>query len=59
MLVFMGPVSLIPGCQQMFGFASTVSMVGSGEKLGMDSQISQPACCGLYREPFFPVAVTM
>jgi hypothetical protein len=29
------------------------SLAGSGEKLGTDPQIDQPACCGLCREPFF------
>jgi hypothetical protein len=39
--------------QQMLGFASTASLVGSGEKLGTDLQIGQLVCCGLCREPFF------
>jgi hypothetical protein len=34
-------------------FTPTASMAGSGEKLGMNPQIGQPLCCGLYREPFF------
>jgi hypothetical protein len=38
--MFMGPVSLVPGCQQMIVFAPTYSLVGSGEKLGTDAQIS-------------------
>jgi hypothetical protein len=29
------------------------SLAGSGEKLGMDPRIDQPACCGSCREPFF------
>jgi hypothetical protein len=29
------------------------SLAGSGEKLGTDPQIGQPACCGLCRESFF------
>jgi hypothetical protein len=28
------------------------SLAGSGEKLGVDARIGQPACCGLCREPF-------
>jgi hypothetical protein len=38
---------------------STTSLVDSGEKLGMDPQIGQPACCVLCREPFFSGAVTL
>jgi hypothetical protein len=30
----------------MLGFALTTSLVGSGEKLGTDPRIGQPACCG-------------
>jgi hypothetical protein len=45
--------------QQMLGFAPTASLVGLWEKLGMDSWISQPTCCGLCREPFFTGAVTL
>jgi hypothetical protein len=41
------------------GFTPTASMVGSGEKLGTDPQIGQPACCGLCREPFFSGAVAL
>jgi hypothetical protein len=37
----------------MLDFVPTASLVGSGEKLGMDPRIDQPACCGLCREPFF------
>jgi hypothetical protein len=33
------------------------SLAGSGEKLGTDPRIGQPACCGLCREPFFSGAV--
>jgi hypothetical protein len=33
------------------------SLAGSGEKLDMDSWISQPTCCELCREPFFSRAV--
>jgi hypothetical protein len=33
------------------------SLAGSGEKLGTDPRIDQPACCGLCREPFFSGAV--
>jgi hypothetical protein len=43
----------------MLGFVLTVSLVGSGEKLGTDPQIGQPACCGLCREPFFSGVVTL
>jgi hypothetical protein len=32
-------------------------LAGSGEKLGTDPWISQPACCGLCRGPFFSGAV--
>jgi hypothetical protein len=35
----------------------SASLVGLGEKLGTDSWIGQPACCGLCREPFFSGAV--
>jgi hypothetical protein len=59
MLVFMGPVNLVAGCQQMLGFAPTASLVGSGEKLSTDQRIGQPMCCGLCREPFFSGAVTL
>jgi hypothetical protein len=59
MLVFMAPVSLVAGCQQILGFASTASMAGSGEKLDTDPRIGQPACCGLCQEPFFSGAVVM
>jgi hypothetical protein len=57
--VFMGPVSLVTGCQQMLGFVPTASLVGSGEKLGTDSWIGQPTCYGLCRKPFFSGAVAM
>jgi hypothetical protein len=53
----MGPVSLVAGHQQKNGFAPTTSMTVLGEKLGMDPWIGHPACCGLYREPFFSGAV--
>jgi hypothetical protein len=33
------------------------SLADSGEKLGTDPHIGQPACCGLCREPFFSGAV--
>jgi hypothetical protein len=52
MLVIIGPVSLVAGCQQMLDFAPTTSLDGSGEKLGTDPWINQPTCCGLCREPF-------
>jgi hypothetical protein len=38
-------------------FTPTSSMAGSGEKLGTETQISQPSCCGLCQEPFFSGAV--
>jgi hypothetical protein len=38
---------------------STASLVGSGEKLGIDPRIGQSAYCGLCREPFFLGAVTL
>jgi hypothetical protein len=59
MLVFMGPVSLVAGCQHMLSFAPTASLVGSGEKLGTDLWFSQPTCCGLCQEPFFSGAVAL
>jgi hypothetical protein len=59
MLVFMCLVSLVASCQRMLGFAPATSMVGSGEKLGVDPLIDQPAYCGLCREPFFSGAVTL
>jgi hypothetical protein len=34
-------------------FMPPTSLVGSGEKLGTEPWIGQPACCGLCREPFF------
>jgi hypothetical protein len=49
----MGPVSLVAGHHQKVRFAPTASLVGSGEKLGMDPWINQPSCCRLYWEPFF------
>jgi hypothetical protein len=55
----MGLVSLVAGCHQMLDFAPTTSLVGSGEKLGMDLRIGQPVCCGLYREPFFSGVVAL
>jgi hypothetical protein len=45
--------------QQMLDFAPTTSLVGSGEKLGMDPRIGQLACCELCREPFFSGAVAL
>jgi hypothetical protein len=45
--------------QQMLGFAPTASLVGLGEKLGTNLWIGQPACCGLYREPFFSGVVAL
>jgi hypothetical protein len=37
----------------------TASLVGSGEKLGTDLWIGQPACCGLCEEPLFSEAVAL
>jgi hypothetical protein len=59
MLVFIGSVILVACRQQILGFAPTASMVGSGEVLGTDPWIGQPACCGLCREPFFSGAVAL
>jgi hypothetical protein len=59
MLVIMGLVSLVASCQQLLGFTPTALLVGSGEKLGTDPRIGQPACCGLCREPFFSGAVAL
>jgi hypothetical protein len=55
----MGLISLVADHQQNVGFASTASLVGLGEKLGMNPRIGQPLCCGLCREPFFSRAVTL
>jgi hypothetical protein len=55
----MDPVSLVFDRQQKVGFAPTASLVGSGEKLGTDPRIGQPACGGLCREPFFSGAVAL
>jgi hypothetical protein len=59
MLVYTGPVSLVDGCQQKLDFSLTTSLVVMGEKLGMNPRISQPACCGLCREPFFSGSVDL
>jgi hypothetical protein len=55
----MGSVSLVADRQQKVGFAPTASLVGSGEKLGTNSRISQPTCCGLSRESFFSGVVAL
>jgi hypothetical protein len=55
----MGLVSQVAGHQQKVDFAPTDSMTVLGEKLGMDPQIGQLACCGFYREPFFSGAVAL
>jgi hypothetical protein len=55
----MGPVGLVASRQQKVGFAPTVLLVGSGEKLDTDPRISQAVCCGLCREPFFWGAVVL
>jgi hypothetical protein len=59
MLVFMSLLSLVAGCQQMFGFGPTASLDGLEEKLGTYPRIGQPTCWGLCREPFFSGAVTL
>jgi hypothetical protein len=59
MLVFMGPVSLVVCHQQRVALPPTISLAGSGEKLGMNPQIGQPSYCGLCREPFFSGAVAL
>jgi hypothetical protein len=58
MLVFMGPISLVAGCQQMLSFATAASLVGLGEKLGTNPRITQLGW-GLCREPFFSGAVAL
>jgi hypothetical protein len=55
----MDPVSLVADRQQKVGFAPTASMIVLGEKLGMDSRIDQPSCCGLGQNSFFSGAVTL
>jgi hypothetical protein len=45
--------------QQKLDFAPTASLVGPGEKLGIDPWIGQPVCCGLRWEPFFTRTVTL
>jgi hypothetical protein len=40
-------------------FTPTASMVDSGEKLGTDSRIGQPSCCGLCRESFFSGGIAL
>jgi hypothetical protein len=55
----MGSVSLVACRQQILGFALTALLIVLGEKLGTDPRIDQPACYGLYREPFFSGAVVM
>jgi hypothetical protein len=59
MLVIMGPVNLVAGCQEILGFTSTASLIGSREKLDTDPRIDQPVCCGLCRDPFFSGAVAL
>jgi hypothetical protein len=59
MLLFMSPVSLVAGCQQMLDFTPTASWVGSGEKLGTDPRIGQSTCCGLCQEHFFSGVVAL
>jgi hypothetical protein len=55
----MGLVSQVADHQQKVDFAPTDSMAVLGEKLGMDPQIGQLACCGLCQEPFFSGAVAL
>jgi hypothetical protein len=56
---YIGSISLVAGRQQKVGFTPTASMVGLGEKLGMDPWIGQLLCCGLYWKLFFPGAVAL
>jgi hypothetical protein len=46
-----GKPSILPSTKG--GFTPTASMADSGEKLGTNSWIGQPSCCGFCREPFF------
>jgi hypothetical protein len=55
----MDPVSLVAGRQQKVGFASTASLVSSGEKLNTNPLIGQSTCCELCQEPFFSGAVAL
>jgi hypothetical protein len=41
------------------GFTPTASMATLGEKLGTNTRIGQPTCCGLCREPFFSGVVAL
>jgi hypothetical protein len=50
-------LSASPRCDDRKSFL--VCMAASEEKLGMDPRISQLACCGLCREPFFSAAVAL
>jgi hypothetical protein len=43
----------------MLDFAPTASLVGPGEKLGIDPWIGQLVCCGLRWEPFFTRTVIL
>jgi hypothetical protein len=55
----MDSISIVADRQQKVGFIPTASLVDSREKLGMDPQINQSACCRLCREPFFSGAVVL
>jgi hypothetical protein len=48
----MDPINLVVGHCQELGLRPPASLAGSGEKLGTDPRIDQPACCGLCWEPF-------
>jgi hypothetical protein len=52
------PVSLVVSCPQELTFPHC-SLAVVGEKLGMDSWIRWPSCCGLCREPFFSGVVDL
>jgi hypothetical protein len=57
-----GDMSLVNWCSIFINRClsfSVASMVIWGEKLGGDTQIGQPTCCGLGRELSFSEAVTM
>jgi hypothetical protein len=55
----MSSVSLVASCRQRVALPLTASLAGSGEKLGIDPQIGQPAYWGLCRESLFSGAVTL
>jgi hypothetical protein len=54
------PTPSMAGSGEKLGMDSRIGQpAGSGEKLGMDPQIGQPARCGLCRKPFFSGAVPL